>query len=140
MNNLKGILFFHRLPRTILRFQNHRPRFHALQRMPLAHGNAEATNVASGFNKDGVGKLTLVVIIKPLHLASQHHDGLGGMLMAMDGHHRAWLQGVQHTLALVGRTVAKVEVHPQARRGLGLGSQGVDEFLINQHLKCRVES
>ena len=55
-------------------------------------------------------------------------------------HHCAWLQSVQHALALIGGTVAKVEVHPQARRGLGLGSQGVDEFLINQHLKCRVES
>ena len=60
--------------------------------------------------------------------------------MPMDGHHRAGLQGVEHTLALVGRGVAQVEVHPQPRRGLGLSSQGIEEFLINQHLKCRVES
>ena len=108
--------------------------------MPLSHGNAEAADVAACLNKDGVGKLTLIIVIEPLHLATEHHDGLRGVLMAMDGHHRAGLQGVQHALALVGRGVTQVEVHPQARGGFGLSSQGVEEFLINQHLKCRVES
>ena len=60
--------------------------------------------------------------------------------MPMDGHHRARLQGVEHTLALVGGGVTQVEVHPQARRGLGLSGQGIEELLVNKHVKCRVES
>ena len=140
MNNLKGILFFQRLPNTIFALQNHTPRFQALQRMPLTHRDTKTADVASGFNKDGVGKLTLVVIIEPLHLATKHHNGLRSVLVTVDGHHCTRLQGVEHTLALVFRTVAHVVVHSQPQGGFRLCSQGVEEFLINQHLKCRVES
>ena len=88
--------------------------------MPLPHGDAEAADVAAGFNEDGVGQSAFVVVIEPLHLATEHHDGLGAVAVAMDGHHRAGLKGVEHALALVGGGVAQVEVHAQARGGLGL--------------------
>lgn len=80
--------------------------------MPLAHGDAEAADVAAGFNEDSIGKIAVVVIIQPLHLATEHHDGFGGVAVPMDGHYCAWLQGIQHALALVGGGVAQVEVHP----------------------------
>ena len=80
--------------------------------MPLSLWDAEAADVAARFNEDGVRKLTFVVVIQPFHLATEHHYGLGSVLMAVDGHHRARLQGVQHALAMVIRRVAQVEVHP----------------------------
>lgn len=43
--------------------------------------------------------------------------------MAVDGHHRARLEGVEHTLGMVFRRVAEVEVHPQPRGGFRLGGQ-----------------
>ena len=75
--------------------------------MPLAHGNAEAADITTSFNENSVGQLSLVVIIEPLHFAAKRYNGLGGVTMAMDGHHRARLQGVEHTLALVGGGVAR---------------------------------
>ena len=101
--------------------------------MPLAHGNAEAADITTSFNENSVGQLSLVVIIEPLHFAAKRYNGLGGVTMAMDGHHRARLQGVEHTLALVGGGVAQVEVHPQTRGGLGLSGQFVKEMFIKLH-------
>ena len=105
----------------------------ALDGMPLAHGNAETADVTTSFNEDGVGQLAFVDIIEPLYFASQYHHGLGGVAMPMDGHHRAGLQGVEHTLALVGGAVAQVEVHPQPWRGLRLSGQCIEKVGIYDH-------
>lgn len=108
--------------------------------MPLTYGDAEADEVGAWGHDVGGCDFLFVVVVDPLHLATEHYHGLGGVVVAVDGHHRAGLQGIQHALALVGGGVAQVEVHPQPRRSLSLSGQGVEEFLINQHLKCRVES
>lgn len=50
-------------PSPILAFQNHTATFEALQGMPLSHGDAEAEDVTTGFNEDGVRQLALVVVI-----------------------------------------------------------------------------
>ena len=72
----------------------------------------EANDVAASCHDEGVGKFSFFVIIQPLYLAPKHHYGLGTVTMAVDRHHRAGLQSVEHTLALVGRGVAQVKVHP----------------------------
>ena len=91
--------------------------------MPLTDGDAEADEVAAGGHDVGGCDFLFVVVVDPLHLATEHYHGLGGVAVAVDGHHRAGLQSVQHALALVGGGVAQVEVHPQPRGGLGLSGQ-----------------
>ena len=53
-----------------------------------------------------MGEFAFVVVIEPFHLASQHGHGFGAIAVAVDRHHCSWFQGVEHTLALVGRAVA----------------------------------
>ena len=52
----------------------------------------------------------------------------------MDGQHRSRLDGVQHPLGLVGRGVAQVQVHPQARGVLRPRRQFVQGLLVNNHM------
>ncbi len=54
--------------------------------------------------------------------------------MPMDGQHCPGLDGVQHPLGLVGRAVPQVQVHPKARRLLGLGGQGVKNMMVDYHI------
>ena len=58
-------------------------------------------------------------------MAADADAGLAGAEVAMDGHHGAGLDGVEHALGVILGVVAEVEVAAQARRGLGLGGQGV---------------
>ena len=128
------IHFLHRLPSPILAFQDHAATFETLQGMPLPYGDAEAADVATGFNEDSISQSAFVIVIEPFHLATEHYHGLGGVAVTVDGHHRARLQGVQHALALVIRRIAQVEVHPLPRRGFRLCRQGVEELLVDEHL------
>lgn len=80
--------------------------------MPLTNGDAETDKVAAWGHDEGGYDFLFVVVVDPLHLATEHHHGLRGVAMAVDGHYRAGLEGVQHALALVGGGVAQVEVHP----------------------------
>ena len=58
-------------------------------------------------------------------MAADADAGLAGAEMAMDGHHGAGLDGVEHALGVVLGAIAVVEVAARAGRGLDLGGQGV---------------
>ena len=98
--------------------------------MPLTHGYHDAGGLPSCLDEMGAGFVSLAVVEDPEGLAAEHGHALRRMEMTVDGQHRARLQGVEHALALVVLAVAQVEVLPQARAGLGLGGEGVKEFLV----------
>lgn len=53
----------------------------------------------------------------------------------MDGHHGPGLDGVEHTLRMIFRGIAEIEIHPQARRSLGFIRQLIQQGVIyNLHL------
>ena len=97
--------------------------------MPLSHRHHDARVLAPCFYEIPVYHLSLVIIIGPDGLAAEHGHTLRGAKMPMDGQHRARLQGIEHTLGMVVGRIAQVVVLPQARAGLGLGGEGVEEGL-----------
>lgn len=79
----------------------------------------------TGYHIDGVGEVAVVVVEVFLEMAADADAGLAGAEVAVDGHHGAGLEGVEHALGVVLGAVAEVEVAAQAGRGLCLGGQGV---------------
>ena len=106
--------------------------------MPLSHGRHDARVLPSCLDEMAAGLMALVVVEDPKGLAAEHGHALRRMEMTVDGQHRARLQGVEHALALVVLAVAQVEVLPQARVGLGLGGEGVEEGLGDYHINKSV--
>ena len=56
-----------------------------------------------------------------------------GFHMSMNGQRRTRLDGIEHPLRPVGRGIPEVQVHPQSRRNLRLGSEIVKDVFINNH-------
>ena len=52
----------------------------------------------------------------------------------MNRQHAPRLNGVQHPLRAILRGIAQVEVHAEARGGLGLRGEGVEKLLGKNHL------
>ena len=53
--------------------------------------------------------------------------------MPMDRQDGARFNGVEHSLGLIGRRIPQVKVHPEPRRRFGLGGQGIEGMLVNEH-------
>lgn len=58
--------------------------------------------------------------------------------MAVDWQRGSGLDSVEHALGLIGRGVAEVQVHPEARRCFGLGGQVIQYLLCNLHIARQV--
>lgn len=100
--------------------------------MPLSGGDIDER--ATGYHVDGVGQLTVDVIKVFLEMSTDAHNRLGCVPMPMDGQNRPRFDGIQHPLGLVIRGIPEVQVHPETRRFLGLGSQVIKGMLVNNHL------
>jgi len=102
--------------------------------VPLASGDVEAIGGAvRGEVKDVRDNAVEFVVEDFTQMTTEADDGLGGFLMAMDGQDSAWLHGIEHALRLIVRRGPEVIVHPKAWRGLGLGSEIIENTLSYNH-------
>ena len=87
----------------------------ALDIMPCVLGNVNAIDAFLMTDDAGLQHFTIVVVGGDAHLAFQYHHGLvfGGMVMHR--YLRAWFQHVEKAVALVGKALVKIVVHPQPR-------------------------
>ena len=58
----------------------------------------------------------------------------------MDRHRRPRLDGIQHPLRLVFRAIAEVQIHAEAGRGFGLGGEGLEDLLGDNHVSGDAEA
>ena len=101
--------------------------------MPLAGGDVDERTARDHVN--GIGQPPLPVIEVLLEMPPQAHHRLGGGPMPMDGQHRPRLDGIEHPLRLILRRIPQVQVHPKTRRCLGLGGQGIEGMLVDDHTR-----
>lgn len=86
--------------------------------MPLAFFDVE--DGATRQHVDGVGQGAVFVVEVFHEVATDADAGLAGVAMAVDGHHSAWLDGVEHALGLVLVGVAQIQITTKPRAFLGL--------------------
>ena len=70
--------------------------------MPLADGDVQGDDGATGRKLDGLGAYTLQVVVELLHQAAAKADhGFAAVPMPMNGQRTPGLNGVEHALAFV---------------------------------------
>ena len=115
---IPNILLPQRLPRPILALQQHRSGLQGFQAVPLADGDIKDVASRNHLNRRGLGPGIVVEEFPEVPPQADHR--FGGVPVPMDGHHGSRLDGVQHALGKILRAVPEVQVHPEARRRLGL--------------------
>lgn len=105
-----------------------------LEAVPGARGDVHPVAALVAAEPQARGLATLVVIEHHVYLPAQQQLGLGCIPVPVHGNLRPALQGVQHPLRAVPGRVAQVAVHPQPRRRLCLGGQGVKKGVVYQHV------
>lgn len=105
----------------VLEFDDHRAALQAPAGMVLPHGHMDGGSVAARGQEPAARFVPQLIEEQLLRPAPQHHHVLTRAHVPMHWNHRPRLDGVEHALGLVVDRVPEVIVHPQARRGLGLG-------------------
>ena len=99
--------------------------------MPLSGGDVDERATRGHVDQRGSGAGIVIKVL--LEMPTQAHHRLGSGPVSMDGEHRPRLDGIQHALGLILRRIAQVKVHPEARGCLGLGGQGIEGMLVDDH-------
>ena len=133
LRQLEDILLPQRLPRPILTLQQHRSTFQRPQGMPLSC--RDINECPSWNNVDGIRQPPLLIIEVFHEMPTQAHHRLRGGPMPMDRQLRPGLDGIQHALGEILQRIPQVQVHPETRRCLGLGGQGIKDKLVDDHTK-----
>lgn len=103
--------------------------------MLLADGDVEDEVGTAGGEFNGIGADAVEVVVELFNLAaSQADDRFQTVLMPMDGHGTARLDGVEHALGLIVRTITQIQIHPKPRRSLSLVSQIIKNSLCDYHI------
>ena len=131
----QDILLPQRRIRPVLGFQDDGAGCEGADGVPLACGDVQGDGGAVGreFDRFNAGAEFVVKFFD--QLAAENDHGFGGMPMPVNGQRSAGLNGVEHPLRLVLRGIAKVQIHPQPRRGLRLRGQIVQYSLCNLHIR-----
>ena len=101
--------------------------------MPLAGGDVNERAARDHVDHRGQGAGIVIEIL--LEMPPQAHHRLRCSPMPMDGQHRPRLDGIEHPLRLILRRIPQVQVHPETRRCLGLGGQGIEGMLVYDHTR-----
>ena len=101
--------------------------------VPCAGGYVHTIAALVTIQPEARGLAAVVVVEHHVYLSAQQQLCLGSISVPVHGDLRPALQRVQHPLRTVRGRVAQVAVHPQPRRRLGLGGQGVKKGVVNQH-------
>ena len=112
----------------------------ALHHMPLADGDVQGDAIAIGRQVDDIRHLPFLVIKDFAQMPTETNHCLGRLHIPMDGQLRTRLNGIQHPLGPIRRRIPQVQVHPETRRSLGLGSQGIEGMLVNEHRAIEIPS
>lgn len=100
--------------------------------MPLAGGDVNERAARDHVDHRGQGAGIVIEVL--LEMSPQAHHRLGCSPMPMDGQHRPRLDGIEHPLRLILRRIPQVQVHPETRRCLGLGGQGIEGMLVDNYV------
>ena len=117
--------------RPILDLQQHRAGFHRHQIVPLPRRDVDERPARD--HVDGLRHPPLGIVEVFHEMPPQAHHRLRRRPVPMDGQHRPRLDRVQHPLRLVRRRIPQVQIHPEPRRGLRLGGQGVKGCFVDDH-------
>lgn len=113
---------------TVLTLEDNGSRLEGAYAVPLSSRDVDGDIRAVRRKFNSLSADTLEIIIELLHQAPAQADNrLRAIAMAVYRHRTARFDGVEHTLGLVLRAVAKVKVHPQARRCFRLGREFVQK-------------
>ena len=129
--NLQNILWPDRRIRAILDLQEHRAGFHRHQIVPLPRRDVNERPARD--HVDGLRHPPLGVVEVFHEMPPQAHHRLRRRPVPMDGQHRPRLDRIQHPLRLVRRRIPQVQIHPEPRRGLRPGGQGVKGLFVDDH-------
>lgn len=94
--------------------------------MPLVFRDIDGDAVPFRLEVDALRHHPRVVVEHLAEMPAEAHHRLGRLGMPMNRQRRPRFQRIQHPLGLVLRSVSEVQVHPQPRRGLGLGGEVIE--------------